>query len=89
MNSVAKNASALNIAHVRNVAMQTLLKPARRQIELGMMAGRPCFSCLPTQKTKAGTSMNEMTKRMIFSGLRVDREDCAVIEARTYDRVDK
>lgn len=41
-----------------------------RQRELGISAGLPSLSCLPTQKTNAGASARERLSRAIFGGSR-------------------
>ena len=79
ISSVAKKASALNIAQVRKVAMQTDVKPVRRQRELGIIAGRLWDSSWRIQRMKLGISKRAIERRAMSKGRRAEREALVVI----------
>ena len=64
--------------------MQMLLNSAFRQIEFGMIAGFPSFSCLPTQTTNDGISAMATASIAMFGGC-VIVEVLDVIIANTYE----
>lgn len=64
---------ALKTPQVRNTPIQIHVKIRFRHSELGITAGRPSFSCRPTQRMKAGMSaMETMSKASVAGDLMLD-----------------
>jgi len=62
---------ALKTPQVIKTPMQTVVKMRLRHTEFGIMAGRPSFSCRPTQKMKVGISAREIKRVARGTGLRI------------------
>lgn len=65
---VKKFSKELNVPQMMNTAMQTIEKLWFFQRELGMMAGRPDFSCRCIQRMNAGIRANPTIRRAMMRG---------------------
>lgn len=83
---VKKFSNELKVPQMMKTAMQTIEKLWFFQRELGIMAGRPAFSCRSIHRMKAGMSANPTIKSAMMRGEWMS-EVLPVKAARTYDRV--
>lgn len=83
---VKKFSKELNVPQMMKTAMQTMEKLWFFQSELGMMAGRPDFSCRCIHKMKAGMRANPTISSAMMRGEWIS-EVLPVSAARTYDSV--
>ena len=66
--NVRRVSVALKAPHARKTSMQMLVKTLFRHSELGIMAGRPSFSCRPTQKVNAGIRATAIDRHAMLVG---------------------